>query len=385
MYEETNSNAKIAKYSAFGIGIAVIIALVIGFISEFYDIVAPSYKWLVISGWKLQEQALDDGFYLKKPFWTDIVKVFVWVNSTDAGENVENFRNIQPLSKDWQLMEMDIQINYSVIDPIKFRTVVWSNIPADIERLIFIPKVRKFLYDYTSEYTWKNLIQGWDRQELWQRMFESLWEWLVTQRVCEKQSTEIDINTGVETIIEANCKLVPRETETKISDYGIVVLSVNLRKVKPNDAIIKAIELTQKREQEVKIAKQNTEIEKQVADKAIEKKRWETESKKLDAEADAYKLRVEKEQLAEGMKAEAQGKIALANAERELKNALAGSKELIDYKRLDIDMKLAEAQLEFAKHYTGKVPWTVTIVWTEEAKGMRIFMGNIGGKVAVQE
>jgi len=78
---------------------------------------------------------------------------------------------------------------------------------------------------------------------------------------------------------------------------------------------------------------------------------------------------------AAGIKAEAEAKLMQAKAEKELANALKESKGLIDYKRLDIEKIQAEAQLEFAKHYTGAVPHSVNIVGTEEAKGMRMFMG----------
>jgi hypothetical protein len=137
---------------------------------------------------------------------------------------------------------------------------------------------------------------------------------------------------------------------------------VNLRKVKPNDKIIQAVENAQLKEQEVLVAKQEAQIETEKANKVIETKRGQTESAKLQAEVDAYKIRVALEEKAEGIKAEALALIEQAKAQKALKEALAGSKDLIEYKRIEVEMKLAEAQIEYAKNYKGAVPNSISVI-----------------------
>ena len=54
--------------------------------------------------------------------------------------------------------------------------------------------------------------------------------------------------------------------------------------------------------------------------------------------------------------------IEQAKAQKALKEALAGSKDLIEYKRLEVEMKLAEAQIEYAKNYKGNVPNSISVI-----------------------
>lgn len=84
-------------------------------------------------------------------------------------------------------MDIDIQLEYSIVDPVKFRKETWGIDPRVIESRLLLPSVRRLVYDYTSEYTWKSLIQGAERQELWQRMFHSIVTWEVTKRVCKEE------------------------------------------------------------------------------------------------------------------------------------------------------------------------------------------------------
>ena len=72
---------------------------------------------------------------------------------------------------------------------------------------------------------------------------------------------------------------------------------------------------------------------------------------------------------------EAKGVIALAEAEKARALALAASQQLVEYKKLDIQQTLAEAQLEFARHYKGEVPANVSIIGTDEAQNMSLFYG----------
>lgn len=374
---------------SLGIMAIVIVTIVILFFTEFYAIVQPSHSGLVIKGGELQQEVLPDGFYFKTPMWTDIVSVFTGVVSTDdESENAKDsdspFRNIRPLSKDGQVMVMDVQINYAVANPIIFREKTGSPDYRAIENLLFIPMVRRFVYDYTSEYTWKNLIQGGDRQELGQRVFKTLSTGEVTKRVCKDEYTKIDANTGAEVIVEAGCEIKTTESVAKPMDFGVTITAVNFRKIEPNPNIIAAVEEAQKKEQDVKIAEQEAEIAKQLATKAIEQKRGVTESRKLEVEAEAYKKQVELEALGEGLKAEAEGKLALAVAERELSSALQSSKGLIEYKMIEVKMILAEASLAFAKNYKGAVPANVTIIGDEAARNNKLLLGLPGASLLVE-
>jgi len=351
--------------------VAIIILLVI--ITGFYQVVEPAHKGIVIKGGELQEEVLDNGFYLKLPFWTDIVGVYTGNLSTDGDEDGEfkeenPFRNIQPLSKDGQVLDIDAQINYSIVNPKLFREKTDSTDPRIIEQLVFIPTLRRLVYDYASEYTWKGLIQEGDRQEFGERIFRAMATGETTKRECKEEYTEIDATTGTEIIVEAGCQLIETERLAPLSDYGISISAVNFKKIKPNIRIIEAVEEAQAKEQEVKIAAQQAEIAKQRANEAIEKRRGETESFKLTAEAEAFKIRVSLEE-------EAKGVIALAEAERKRALALAASQQLVEYKKLEILMRQADALVEFGKNWSGDVPSELTVIGTEEAKGLNMFLG----------
>lgn len=359
------------------ISVSLITLLVfIGIVSEFYQVVQPAHVGLVIKGGELQEEPLGDGFYMKTPFWTEIVPVSTKTLSTDNDEgglfkdssDINPFRAIQPLSKDGQVLEIDTQISYAIVDAIKFREVTGSTDPRTIEQLLFVPTIRKLVYDYASEYGWKGLIQGGERQEFGQRVFTSLASGEVTKRTCSEETKKKDELTGTEIIVEAGCMLIDQSAISKPSDYGVLVVAVNFKKIKPNDKIIKAVEEAQAKEQEVKVAREEAKIATEVANKAIEEKRGQTESEKLQADVDAYKVRKAKEE-------EAVGVSALAKAQKELTEALRGSQDLVEYKKLEIQQTLADAQVEFAKHYTGQVPNSVQIIGTDEAKDMNIFYG----------
>jgi len=361
--------------------IAAIVVLVvfIGIITEFYQIIQPAHVGLVIKGGELQAEPIGDGFTLKTPFWTEIVPVPTKTLSTDNDDagffkdaTTDNpFRGIQPLSKDGQVLDIDTQISYAIVDAVLFREVTGSTDPRAIEQLLFVPTIRKLVYDYASEYGWKGLIQGGERQEFGQRIFTSLASGEVTKRTCSEESKHIDETTGTEIIVEAGCTLSDQAPISKPADYGVVVVAVNFKKIKPNEKIVAAVEEAQAKEQEVKIAQQEAAIATEVANKAIEEKRGQTESQKLQANVDAYQIRVKLEE-------EAAGVIALAEAEKARALALAASQQLVEYKKLDIQQTLADAQVEYAKHYKGEVPHTVQIIGTEEAAGMSLFYGMPG-------
>lgn len=124
------------------------------------------------------------------------------------------------------------------------------------------------------------------------------------------------------------------------------------------------------------IAQQEAKIAEQLANKAIEEKRGVTESRKLEVAAEAYRQEVEGLAKAEAIKAEALANIELAKANKALSESLREAGQgMIEYKHLDIEMKQAEASLEFAKHYTGQVPTNVTIIGDEAARNNRMLLG----------
>ncbi|RLB67636.1 MAG: hypothetical protein DRH08_03145 [Deltaproteobacteria bacterium] len=358
---------------------AILIAVVgivvfFGLISEFYQVIQPAHVGLVIKGGELQDETKGDGFYNKMPFWTEIVPVYTGVLSTDEDskgnfkEEANPFRGIQPLSKDGQVLDIDAQINYSVVDAKLFRETTGSTDPRTIEQLLFVPTLRKLVYDYTSEYGWKGLIQGGERQEFGQRIYQSISVGEVTKRTCSEESKIVDETTGTEVIVEAGCKLERTTDISKPGDYGIAITAVNFKKIKPNAKIIAAVEEAQAKEQEVKIAQQEAAIATEVANKAIEEKRGQTESQKLQANVDAYQIRIKLEEEAAGVK-------ALAEAEKARALALAASQQLVEYKKLEIEMKKMEALVEFGKNSKGNVPSELTIIGTDEANSMSLFYG----------
>ena len=351
----------------------IAVGLLWAFTSEFFQIIQPAHVGLVIKGGELQDEVKGDGFSTKMPFWTEIVPVYTGTLSTDedAKGNFREespFRNIQPLSKDGQVLDIDVQVNYSIVDAKLFREKTGSTDPRAIEQLLFIPTIRKLVYDYASEYGWKSLIQEGSRQEFGQRIYQSLSLGEVTKRTCSEETKEIDETTGTEVVIEAGCELIDTDSISKPGDYGVAISAVNFKKIKPNQKIIAAVEEAQAKEQEVKIAQQEAAIATEVANKAIEEKRGQTESQKLEAAADAFRIRIELEE-------EAKGVMALAQAEKARASALAASQQLVEYKKLEIEMKKAEALVEFGKNWTGSVPQELSIIGTEEAKSMSLFYG----------
>ena len=88
----------------------------------------------------------------------------------------------------------------------------------------------------------------------------------------------------------------------------------------------------------------------------------------MEADAAAYRLRVEKEE-------EAKGILALAEAERARASALRESSALVEYKKLEIEMIKAQALVKFGENWSGNVPQSIQIVGTDEAKDMNLFMG----------
>lgn len=365
---------------AFVVGVIAVI-MAFAFLSEFYQVIEPVHEGLVVKGGELQEGTLQNGFYFKTPFWTDINSVYTGTRSTDdtavegeEGEFVEvsPYRGIRPLSKDGQELTMDVQLNYSIVDVRKFYTKTGSTLPQKIEQLYIIPKIRKYIKDIATEYGWKSLILEGERVEFSQRVSDAITYGKITKRVCEGAQKVIDEDTGIETIVEENCKLVEGESATLTpDDFGIIIESVNFKDIKPSPAIIAAIEKALAKEQEVKVASQLAEIAKANAQEQIEIKRGQTESQKLQAEADAYTIRVAKEE-------EAKGVMALAEAEKSRAAALAQSQQLVEYKKLDIEQIKAEALLEWARHPDRNVPQTITVIGTEEAESMKLLMGVPG-------
>lgn len=361
------------------VGVAfVLVVMLVMFISEFYKIVDPVHGGIVVKGGKLQEEALPNGFYFKIPFWTDIYPVFTGTLSTDddavkgeEGEFKEDnpYRNIKPRSKDGQILTVDVQLNYSVVDVKKFYSKTGSTSPQKIEQLYIIPKIRAYIKEMTPEYGWKALILEGERVELGQRVAAAIMDGTLQRRVCESEQKSTDEKTGIETIIEENCKLIDRENSTdKPSDFGVLISSVNFKDIRPSVEIDHAIAKALAKEQEVKVAKQQAEIAKANADEQFNRQDGVSRSNEREAEAIAYKIRIEKEE-------EAKGIIALAAANRELNEALKGSEKLIEFKRLEIEQTNADANHEYARHYTGQVAQNVTIIGTDEAKDAKLLIG----------
>ena len=362
------------------VGAVVVVVLLVGLLFASFKVVNPSHKGLVIKAGALQNEVVNDGLHFRLPFYTDIVEIFVGNQTTDKYDRKGNFveespfRGIQPLSKDGQMLDIDVQINYSITDPVKFRRETGGTDPELIEGLLFVPTIRRLVYDYAAEYGWKALIQEGERQEFGQRIFLGMSEGMTSRRVCSDEKTVKDETTGTEVLVAAGCELIGSDSLASPGDYGVSVTAVNFKKIRPNQAIIAAVEMAQAKEQEVKIAQQEAAISRENANRAIEIKRGETESKKLEADAEAYKLRVEKEQ-------EALGISALAKAERERSLALQASSALVEYKRLEIDMLNAQALVEFGKNSKGDVPNEITIIGTDEARDMNLFF-NMAQTVA---
>ena len=356
----------------------IVIGVFIGIISEFYQTIQPSYVGIVIKGGELQDHTVK-GFKTKMPFWTEIVPVFTGTLSTDSDEKgffkteetINPFRGIQPLSKDGQQLDIDTQISYQVVDAVKFREVTGSTDPRAIEQLLFVPTIRRLVYDYASEYGWKGLVQEGERQEFGQRVMESLSTGEVTKRTCKEESKVKDVVSGAEIIVEAGCELNDLESISQPSDYGVLVVAVNFKKIKPNAKIVAAVEEAQAKEQEVKIAQQEAIIEKANADKAFNIQDGISRSEERKSEAAAFQIRVAKEQEAEGIKALAQAKV-------EMKNALKDSPDLLKFREMDIREINANANLEYARHYAGAVSESVTIIGTDEATDMSLIYGMPG-------
>ena len=257
--EVTPVKKKMSKERLMVSGVVGIIVIILFFTvaSGFYQVVEPSHKAVVIKGGELQEEVKDNGFYMKMPFWTQIVPMYIGTLSTDEDDKgnfkEENpFRGIEPLSKDGQVLQVDAQINYAITDPEVFRERTGSTDPRTIEQLAFIPLIRRVVYDYASEYTWKGLIQEGDRAEFGQRIYQVMSSGEITKRTCKEETRVIDEKTGTETIIEAGCEVAVIEQVESASTYGVSISAVNFKKIEPNQEILNAVKEAQTKEQEVK-------------------------------------------------------------------------------------------------------------------------------------
>ena len=123
------NNAALAKkrklVTTVVISVVIAVALLVTLAVSAHK-VEPSYQGLKISGGKLAQESLSPGFYFLIPFWQRVEDVFTGTVSTDEDKKgnfkEENpFRNIQPLSKDGQVIDIDVQLGYSVVDAIAFR------------------------------------------------------------------------------------------------------------------------------------------------------------------------------------------------------------------------------------------------------------------------
>lgn len=156
----------------------------------------------------------------------------------------------------------------------------------------------------------------------------------------------------------------------RLKGTGIILQEVLIRDIKFDERIQNQIIATQTRIQNEEAEKSALRIEKTTADKAVAKKKGDTDSAKLQAEADAYKISQNSIALFEAKKRDADAVAYAADKQAEANRKLAASltEQLLESRR--IEARIVEA----GKGWQGVYPDNMTIVSGEGGKGNSVQM-----------
>lgn len=225
----------------------IIIAIIIFvgfFVKQFYFIVDPGERWMIIRLWNIQTIEQDPWFHFKLPF-IDVVK---YMNIQT--QKIE--RNSESTSKDMQIVNSTTALNYRV-DPDK-ATDIYKNIwdLNTVQTKIIEPAIQESVKASTALFTAEELIAK--RQEVSTKMKQILTD--------------------------------------KLWNVWLIVQDVNIINYEFSADFNKAIENKVKIEQEALAEKNRLEKTKYEAQQKIEQAKWTSEARLLEAKTDAEAIKI---------------------------------------------------------------------------------------------
>lgn len=225
------------KLLAYGIVLILVIALII-FGSPYY-VVEPGETAIRIRFGSIIDAQKESGLYSKVPFVDDIVHM----NNRICMFEVQALGG---LSKDLQIINSTFVINYKIEDAI----ALYKSVGTDFENVIILPFARESIKSGLSKYTAEHLVQF--RDETKEYIYDDLL--------------------------------------AKLKPFNITLIEVNFVAAQFSVEFMHAVERKQIADQDSKTSKNLTE---QVKEEALQKK--------ISADAEAYSLRIKRENLTDNM------------------------------------------------------------------------------------
>ncbi len=229
--------------------VVVIIILLLIFVKQFYFIVNPWERWMIIRLWNIKNKIYEPWLHLKAPF----VEHAKYMNIQT--QKIE--KHAESASKDLQIVNSTIAFNYSVVpsEVINIYKNIWD---LDVvEFRIIEPAIQETVKATTALFTAEELITK--RQEVSVQMKQILFD--------------------------------------KMKKIWLNVSDINIIDFQFSEEFNKAIENKVKAEQEALAEKNKLEQVKYEAQQRIETSRWRWEAKVLEAKAQAESIRIKAESI----------------------------------------------------------------------------------------
>ena len=214
------------------------------FVKQFYYIVEPGERGLVIRLWSMREPTYEPGFHIKAPFIERVIMMNIQTQKIE--------RTADSASKDLQIVNSTIALNYN-LDPNKVNRL-YKNIWTEyvIESRIIEPAIQETVKAANAKFTAEELITK--RQE---------------------------VNIEMDKILQI-----------KLEKVGIIVTDLNIVDYQFSDEFNIAIEQKVKAEQDALAEKNRLEKVKYQVQQKIESAKGNAEAILLEANAEAEAIRI---------------------------------------------------------------------------------------------
>lgn len=227
------------------IGVVILVFLVfITTLSSFFTI-QPGQRWLLKTMGNISSKVYGDGFHLKIPFITSVVKMDITIQKSET--------DATSASKDLQNVSTRLAVNYS-LDPAQL-VAIYSNIGTEdqVSQKLIIPNIQEVVKATTAKFTAEELILK--RQEVSDGFKEGLMK--------------------------------------KLSEYWVVVQRVSITNFDFSKQFNDAIEAKVTTEQQALAEKNKLEIIKFQAQQKVEQAKWEAEARITNAAAEAEAIKIQ--------------------------------------------------------------------------------------------
>jgi len=224
--------------------IIILFFIALIFVKQFYFIVEPWEMWLVVKLGNLRDATYDPWFHIKMPFIEHAIMMNIQTQKIE--------KTAESASKDLQIVESTIALNYN-LDPTKVDRLyenIWSiNI---IEMKIIEPSIQEAVKAANAKFTAEELIT-------------------------KRQEVSIEMNNIL---------------TSKLEKVWVIVSDINIVNYEFSAEFNIAIENKVKAEQEALAEKNRLEKVKYEAQQTIEKSKWRSEAKMLEAKAEAEAIKI---------------------------------------------------------------------------------------------